>query len=303
MAEPNVTQMGAKFDPVLVSDLFNKVQGHSTLAKLSGQKAIPFTGEKEMIFNMEDGVQIVGESGQKKDNTTTIEPKVIKPQKFVYQTRITDEYLRASKEQKLNWLKAFNDGAAVQFAKAIDLAAIHGMNPYTGTKASFYSTNSLDGVVGVDSGLAGEALDDAIDRIIGEMDCDVNGIGFSKAAASEMGKIKVNGVCQYPEFKFGGKPANFAGITADVNTTIAESPSDADPEYTDKVILGDFQNAFKWGYAENAALEVIEYGDPDGQGKDLKQYNEVCLRLEAYIGWGILDPTRFFTLGEFTESE
>ena len=37
----------------------------------------------------------------------------------------------------------------------------------------------------------------------------------------------------------------------------------------------------------------MEYGDPDNTGKDLKGYNQVYLRLEAYIGWGILDPDAF----------
>ena len=56
--------------------------------------------------------------------------------------------------------------------------------------------------------------------------------------------------------------------------------------------MGDFQNAFRWGYAKNIPLEVIEYGDPDGQG-DLTRTNEVVLRAEAFIGWGILDPNSF----------
>ena len=58
-------------------------------------------------------------------------------------------------------------------------------------------------------------------------------------------------------------------------------------------LVGDFAGAFRWGYANNIPLEVIEYGDPDGAGHDLKQYNEVCLRAEAYIGWGILDADAF----------
>ena len=39
-------------------------------------------------------------------------------------------------------------------------------------------------------------------------------------------------------------------------------------------------------------MEVIQYGDPDGQG-DLKRTNEVVLRAEAYIGWGILNADSF----------
>lgn len=44
---------------------------------------------------------------------------------------------------------------------------------------------------------------------------------------------------------------------------------------------------FKWGYAENVPLE-IEYGDPDGSGRDLKTYNEILL-----LSDGVLDTDAF----------
>ncbi len=37
---------GTLFDPMLVTDLINKVKGHSSLAKLSNQQEIPFNGLK-----------------------------------------------------------------------------------------------------------------------------------------------------------------------------------------------------------------------------------------------------------------
>ena len=46
---------------------------------------------------------------------------------------------------------------------------------------------------------------------------------------------------------------------------------------------------FKWGYAKTIPTKLIEYGDPDNTGKDLQGYNQVYLRAEAYIGWGIMD--------------
>lgn len=61
--------------------------------------------------------------------------------------------------------------------------------------------------------------------------------------------------------------------------------------------VGDFENAFKWGYADQIPMEVIEYGDPDGQG-DLKRTNEVLLRAEAWIGWAILDKGAFSRIVE-----
>jgi len=56
---------------------------------------------------------------------------------------------------------------------------------------------------------------------------------------------------------------------------------------------GDFQNAFKWGYADIINFDVIEYGDPDNTAADLKGYNQVYLRAEAWIGWAILDGSAF----------
>ena len=67
---------------------------------------------------------------------------------------------------------------------------------------------------------------------------------------------------------------------------------------TERAIVGDFKNAFKWGYAKQIPLEVIQYGDPDQTGKDLKAYNQVCLRAETYIGWGILDAAAFARIAE-----
>ena len=58
------------------------------------------------------------------------------------------------------------------------------------------------------------------------------------------------------------------------------------------VLVGNFE-AFRWGYADNIQFEVIRYGNPDGGDYDLKRNNEVLLRSEAYIGWGILDANAF----------
>ena len=79
-------------------------------------------------------------------------------------------------------------------------------------------------------------------------------------------------------------------MQSDVNKTLSTVASGAKKDHA---IVGDFENAFKWGYAENIPLEIIEYGDPDGAGRDLKRYREVCLRTEVYVGWGILDEESF----------
>ena len=120
---------------------------------------------------------------------------------------------------------------------------------------------------------------------------EVSGLALSPTAGSALAAIKVNGVAQYPEFRFGQNPDAFYGMGSDVNSTVSVTGA-ATGSDTDHVVVGDFANSFKWGYAMNIPLEVIEYGDPDGLG-DLKRTNEVVLRAEAFIGWGILDPASF----------
>ena len=47
-----VNEMKTLFDPELVGDLINKVKGKSSLALLTGQTPIPFTGLKEMTSTL-----------------------------------------------------------------------------------------------------------------------------------------------------------------------------------------------------------------------------------------------------------
>lgn len=281
------------FPTQIVSEMFSKVQGHSALAKLAAQKPIPFSGTTEFVFNLDGEVSIVGEGQAKPANTATATPKVIRPLKFVYQARVSDEFLRLSDEARIPTLQTFADGFAKKIARGLDIAALHGVNPADLADASFKADNSFDGCcTGNDVTYVAASVDDNIDAAIAMVQADggaVNGMALSPTAGSDLSKIKVNGVVQYPEFRFGQNPQTFAGMGSDVNSTVAVKA-------VAHGYIGDFQNAFKWGYAANIPLEVIQYGDPDGRGRDLKQYNEVCLRAEAFIGWGILDADSFARL-------
>ncbi len=293
---PNyVSKAGQMFPAPLVSEMFAKVQGRSSIAKLSAQSPIPFNGITEFVFTMDGKAQIVGESDKKEQNEADHTPVVIRPVKFMYQHRVSDEFTRASEEGKIPYLRAFADGFAKKIAEGVDIAGFHGLNPKTMLPATQIAGKNFDDVVtGNVSTYAAATIDDVIDAAIQAVVADggvVNGIALSPTAGSDLAKIKVNGVVQYPEYRFGQNPDAFYGMKSDVNPTISMKAESA--EHTDHVILGDFQNAFKWGYAANVPLEVIEYGDPDQTGRDLKAYNEVCLRSEAYVGWGILDADSF----------
>ena len=284
------------FTPELVKELFSKVQGKSVLAALSAQQPIPFTGTTQMVFNLEGNAQIVGEGGKKEAGKAKIEPKVITPQKFVYQARISEEFLKASEQKQLEFLDKFSEGFAKKIAEAFDIAAIHGVEPKTLTDATFRDKNSFDGLVKTNTvTYDADHIDDNIDAAVQQIVAkggEVTGIALSPTAGQALSKIKVNGVTQYPEFRFGQNPNSFYGMDTGMtkNLTLASGSHTAE---TDHVIVGDFANLFKWGYADSVPLEIIQYGDPDQTGRDLKAYNEICLRSEVYIGWGILDDEGF----------
>lgn len=289
-----------QFPPELATEMFNTVRGHSALARLCASRPMPFSGVKEFVFSMDGEAEIVGEGAQKSPNDANFSPVTITPVKFIYQHRVTDEFLKLSDEKRIPILQAFADGFSAKIARGMDIAAFHGINPKSGAASNVVGNNHFDSIVTTTvtytegTTAADDTLDSAIQAVLGN-ERDLTGMAMSALFGNAMSKIKANGIVQYPEFRFGGRPESFSGRAVDVNTTVNKKIATATER--DLAIVGDFANAFRWGYAEDIPLEVIEYGDPDGQG-DLKRQNQVLLRSEAYIGWGILDASSFARIVE-----
>lgn len=284
-----ITPAGTMFPKQLVSEMFEKANGHSALAKLSAAKPIAFSGNDIMTFSLDGEASIVGEGTAKPAGSADIKPVSISPIKFVYQHRVSDEFIRASEEEQLEYLQSFSNGFSAKISRALDIAAIHGVNPADGVTSAAVSAKSFDTLITQKVTYAAATADNNIDdavALIQDNDGAINGIAMATGFAAALSKIKANNVSQYPEFRFGANPNAFVGIPCDVNSTMAFGAS------KDMAIVGDFANAFRWGYSANIPLEIIQYGDPDGLG-DLKKLNQIVLRAEAYIGWGILDASSF----------
>ena len=61
----SILSKGSLFPEHLAKEIFSKVRGKSSLAKLCGQTPIPFNGIKEFTFTMDSEVDIVAENGAK----------------------------------------------------------------------------------------------------------------------------------------------------------------------------------------------------------------------------------------------
>jgi phage capsid family len=291
-----VLSKGTLFDPELVSDLVNKVQGKSSLAVLAKQVPVSFNGSKEFTFTLDKDVDVVAENGKKTEGGITVEPVIISPIKIEYGARISDEFLYAADEEKINILKAFNEGFAKKVARGLDIMAMHGVNPRTKQASTVIGTNHFDNLVSQKVTFVKAQVEENIEAAVGLVQGSngvVTGMAMSPVVSSELAKLKVNGVRQYPELAWGANPGSINGLPVDINTTVSEGV-----DSKEKAIVGDFANMFKWGYAKEVPLQVIEYGDPDNSGKDLKGYNQVYLRAEAYIGWAILDAKSFARIVE-----
>lgn len=292
------TNRGNLFDPELVSDLITKVRGKSSIAELCAQTPIPFNGLKEFTFSMDSEIDIVAEEGKKTEGGISMAPLTIVPIKFEYGARVSDEFLYANEEEQIDILTAFNDGFAKKVAKGLDLAAFHGINPRTNTASTVIGENHFDAKVTQTVTYAGATPDDNLEDAIALVDgseMDVTGMALSKTFGAAMAKVKAQGVKLYPEFAFGASPKTLNGIPVSVNKTVSGGTT------KDHGIIGDFQNAFKWGYSKQIPTEIIKYGDPDNSGKDLKGYNQVYIRAEIYLGWGIMLPEAFAIIKEAAE--
>lgn len=286
-------QRSTNFTPELTNKIFNLVRGKSSLARLSGAEPMPFNGETVFTFNLDKEVNLVAESGAKANGGATIAPVTMVPVKIEYGTRVSDEFKYGAEEIQLQYLTAFAEGFSNKVARGIDIMAMHGVNPRTGSSADVLTGKSFDAVVTnkvefVEAN-ANDNIESAIAMVEGA-EHEVTGVAMAPAMKQALAKLKKGSSSYealYPELGWGATPGTLNGLPIDSNSTVSFSSN------TDRAIVGNFRDYFRWGFSKNIPFEVIEYGDPDNSGRDLKGYNEVYIRGEAYVGWGIIVPAAF----------
>lgn len=279
--------MGTNFPSEVSTKIFNLVRGKSSLAKMAPEEPIAFTGTDVFTFNYDSEVSVVGENLPKVNGGLTVAPVTIKPVKIEYGARVSDEFMHASDEKRLEIMQAFIEGFARKAARGLDIMAMHGYNPKAGTASAVIGTNHLDSKSQEVVQAQGN-LDLAIPTALTQLgDFEVNGVVMSRVAANTLASLTADNAPLYPELKWGGQPEALNGLRCDINTTVSKNA---------KVVgyVGDWE-AFRWGYARDIEIKVIEYGNPDNDANagDLAGHNQVYLRGEAYIGWGILSNQAF----------
>lgn len=285
---------GTLFTPQQTNEMFSKVRGKSSLARLSASEPIPFNGKDVFVFDLDNEAMLVGENVAKENGGATVTGVTMTPVKVEYGVRVSDEFKYGAEELQLQYLTVFAEGFAKKVARALDIMAMHGVNPRGGATASQLANKNFDDLVTqtvtYDATNPEGNVVSAIALVEGS-EHEVTGLAMSpifKSALANLKKGTSSNELMFPELGWGASVGAINGLPADSNSTVSFNSND------DRAIVGNFADYFKWGFSRDVAIEVIEYGNPDNSNAgDLKGHNQVYLRGEAYIGWGILVPSAF----------
>ncbi|MCX5119221.1 phage major capsid protein [Micromonospora sp. NBC_00362] len=281
----------------IADGLFSKAMTGSAVAQLAGAEPQKFGEVTHMTLTGRPRAEYVGEGADKSHTTATFGTKVVTPHKVQVTMRFNEEVQWADEDYQLGVLSTLGDEGGLALARALDLGVMHGINPLTGAVIAgivagdrIASTTNAVEIVTATLTTPDIVLEQAAGLVIADGYVP-NGIAFDPTYAWTIATARYSdGRKKYPEFGFGANISAFEGLTAASSSTVGGSPEAASPTNI-KAIVGQW-DLLRWGVQKRVPVELIKYGDPDGQG-DLKRKNQIALRLEVVYGWGIMDLDGF----------
>lgn len=265
----------------------------SVVAKLSNREPMRF-GEVDIItFNDFPKAEFVEEGANKASTTGGFNFVTAKPHKAQVTMRFNEEVQWADEDYQLRILSELGDAGQVALSRGLDLGMIHRINPLTGSVISAWDNYITATTKNVEINTA-DADDDfrsAVGLLVnGSPTTAVNGAAFDPRFSWSLANLKRKDGTgdtsdqRYPQLGFGTDVTSFMGINVAQGDTVSGQPEATDTKV--RAIVGDFQNGIRWGVQREIPVELIRFGDPDGQG-DLKRKNQIAMRLEIVYGWYI----------------
>lgn len=272
--------------------IINKVGNTSTIAALSPSTPQLFLNEDYMVFNGAAEAEVVAEGQTKSSYEQTASYITGKKFKVQCTTRVTEELKWADEDNRLEIISSIQEDQTKAIARALDYVIYHAINPKSGTNLSGYDALTANAVAVTDSGddIANvDALADAVNEY------EINGVALSRTWASRLRKLRVpaTGMRFYPEIPINLAAGTLDGIPAATSTTVDGKKATTPTKVLG--IMGDY-SLIKWGMIRDIWAEVIQYGDPDQTGVDLKAHNQIAYRTEAMFSYAVLDPKAFAVL-------
>lgn len=258
----------------------------SLVAQLSQRQPMRFGESDIIVFNDFPKAEFVDEGAKKSPTTAGLTSVTAKPRKAQVTMRFNEEVIWADEDFQLEVLSQVAEAGQVALSRALDLGMFHRINPLAGTPITAWDNYILSTTKTVEQGTADadEDFRTAVGLLVSASPSwGVNGAAIDPKFAWALSNLKdKDGAQRYPQLGFGTDMTSFLGLPVAVGDTVSGMPEAADTKV--RAIVGDFQNGIRWGVQRELPVELIQFGDPDGQG-DLKRQNQVALRLEIVYGW------------------
>lgn len=257
----------------------------STVAALSGREPMRFGNVDIITFNDVPRAEFVGEGADKAPTNGSFGFVTATPKKAQVTMRFNEEVQWADEDYQLGVLSELSAAGSTALARALDLGLYHRINPLTGTAITAW-TNYLNATTKrveiTPTSQPDLDIEAAAGLVIGANKA-VNGLALDPSYAWQISTARfADGRKKFPELGLGVNVSALEGLPASVGNTVSGRPEAADTKV--RGIVGDFQSGIRWGVQREIPVELIRFGDPDGQG-DLKRKNQIALRLEIVYGW------------------
>lgn len=267
-----------------------KVKFGSAVATLSASEPMKFGTGHSMTFDIGEA-EYVGEGANKGPSTITPTTVTTKPFKFHKTVRWTDEVLFADADHQLGVVSQILNQIQPALSRALDFGVFHGINPTSGATVAAMTQrlSQTTSVVTIAGGDKPYANVDAADALVLAAGYNPKDLALDPTFAAVFGGIRNATTEQklYPDLTYATAPAGrLEGHNTSVSNTVGAVGVAAAATKV-KGFVGDF-GTIRWGIQRAIGLELIKFGDPDGQG-DLKRNNQVAFRAEVIYGWGIAD--------------
>ena len=277
----------------LSAEIFSKAQLGSVIAALASSEPQKFGKTEMMTFDTRPKAEFVGESGDKASSPADFGLRTVIPFKAQVTMRTSDEVLWADEDYQLGVIEEMANAAAEALSRALDIGAVHGINPLTGQPSTIVGNDYKLSDAG-NAVTAGDEPDLDIEAAAGLVIAKgyrPRGIALDLSYAWTIATLRYeDGRKKYPDLGLGIEISRFEGLPAAVSDTVSAAHEAAAATKLLGVV-GDW-TAFRWGVQRDIGISVIEFGDPDGKG-DLKRKNQVALRAEMVFGWCWIDKAAF----------
>jgi hypothetical protein len=283
---------GESWSKNIQSGVLSRLTGGDPDLKVGSTDYFVFTGTPK--------AELVAEGSNKSSNDGTPTKVTAKTYTVHVTYRFSNQLMWADEDYQTGVVDQLVANIATALSRALDLIAIHGINPKTGEISSAVSNYFDKAGNGVHRVVATGDPQADVETAAGDLQGSgyvATGIALDPAYAGVLARARdEDGRQLYPELGLGFNVENFQGLPAASSDTVSGRQELEASEVSIDAIMGDFR-AFKWGVAREVPLETIQYGDPDGLG-DLKRTNEIAIRAEAVLGFAIFDGAAFTIISE-----